>query len=271
MKKLLCLFLSLLLCGCAARTPPPATTAPEATPPAITTPVESITPETTVPETAIPETTEAETQPLHSALYIPGVTVEDIILYFNEVVLDAEYVTGDGNPSVVQKWTNPILYHISGTPTLEDLATLEDFNDCLNSIDGFPGIREADAEEAPSLRIHFCDYDTLVATLGQDYAGSDGGVTFWYIDNEIYDATICIRTDLDQHLRNSVILEELYNGLGPVQDTLLRPDSIIASEYSEPQALTEIDEVILKLLYHPDIRCGMDAAQCEEVIRQLYY
>ena len=96
-------------------------------------------------------------------------------------------------------------------------------------------------------------------------------MTFWYEDNAIYDATICYRTDLDQYLRNSVILEEIYNGLGPVQDTDLRSDSIIYSAFSEPQSLTEIDELILKLLYHPDILCGMNAEECEAVIRELYY
>jgi hypothetical protein len=30
-----------------------------------------------------------------------------------------------------------------------------------------------------------------------------------------------------------VILEEVYNGLGPVQDTALRPDSLIYSDFSE--------------------------------------
>ena len=77
--------------------------------------------------------------------------------------------------------------------------------------------------------------------------------------------------DLDQEVRNSVILEEIFNGLGPVQDTDLREDSIAYSGYSIPQELTEIDELILKLLYHPDIVCGMNAQECEAVIRQLYY
>jgi hypothetical protein len=76
---------------------------------------------------------------------------------------------------------------------------------------------------------------------------------------------------LDQYRRNSVILEEIYNGLGPIQDTSLRSDSIIYSEFSQPQALTNIDELILKLLYHPDIMPGMNAEQCETIIRQLYY
>ena len=72
-------------------------------------------------------------------------------------------------------------------------------------------------------------------------------------------------------MRNSVLQEEIYNGLGPIQDTLLRPDSLIYQNYAEPQAMTQVDELLLKLLYHPDIQWGMDAQACEAVIRNLYY
>jgi hypothetical protein len=107
--------------------------------------------------------------------------------------------------------------------------------------------------------------------MGKDYGDVDGAVTFWYdVNNVIFDEIICIRTDLAQEVRNSVIMEEIYNGLGPVQDTALREDSLIWQGYSIPQELTAVDELILKLLYHPDIQCGMDARQCEEVIRMLY-
>ena len=91
------------------------------------------------------------------------------------------------------------------------------------------------------------------------------------IDHEIHNAIICYRSDIDQQVRNSVILEEIYNGLGPIQDTDSRSDSIIYSGYSTPQNLTAIDELLLQLLYHPQLTCGMDRAQCEAVIRQLYY
>ena len=33
----------------------------------------------------------------------------------------------------------------------------------------------------------------------------------------------------------------------------------------------ESDQLLLMLLYHPQIQPGMDAAQCEQVIRSLYY
>ena len=68
-----------------------------------------------------------------------------------------------------------------------------------------------------------------------------------------------------------MIQEEIYNGMGPVQDTDLREDSMIYSGYSTPQELTEVDKLIMTLLYHPSIDFGMTSAECESVIRQLYY
>ncbi len=207
---------------------------------------------------------------LHSELYIDGVSVDDIITYFNEVCLDAEFTDG-GDPNFIQKWMSPIYYMIFGSPTEEDMAKLEAFVAWLNGIEGFPGMYEIDHASDVNCEIYFCDHDTMIDQLGTNFYDMDAGVTFWYDYDVIHYAVICYRTDLHQTLRNSVILEEIYNGLGPVQDTNLRPDSIIYSEYSEIQELSEIDEVIIKLLYHPDIQCGMDATACETVIRRLYY
>ena len=208
----------------------------------------------------------------HSSLYIPGVSVENVISYYNEVVLDAEFSSGSGNASLVQKWVSPIYYIVNGSPTQADLDVLYDYVQWLNSIPGFPGMVETKADAQADLRINFCTYSQMINILGNNFYGCDGGVTFWYNgQNQIYQENICIRNDISQTVRNSVILEEIYNGLGPVQDTWLRTDSIIYAGYSEPQSLTEIDELLLKLLYDPQIKCGMNAAQCETVIRKLYY
>lgn len=274
MKKLLAATLSLLLAVCLTAchqqpallpTTIPKTNAPPSSIPKATAPSTTIL-ETTVPESAPPATTVPE----HSSLYIPGVSVEDVILYFNEVCLDRE-IGHSGDPSVIQKWTEPIHYGITGDCTEEDLATLSAFTAWLNTVDGFPGIHETDDPGQINLRIYFCDQQNMLAIMGESFTDMDGAVTFWYLDNEIYDATICYRTDLKQQLRNSVILEEIYNGLGPIQDTVLREDSVIWQEFSSPQTLTAIDELLLRLLYHPSMRCGMNAQQCEAVIRQLYY
>lgn len=264
MKKWFCLTaltLVLLLAGCSPASAP--------------SPTETAVPETTVPETTVPPTTaQPETLPPPPASVVPespeaAPDVEDVILYFNEVCLDAEFINS-GNPNFLQKWEEPILYQIHGSPTEEDLTVLTDFAQWLNTIPGFPGIREANNRESANLQIHFCSPEEMVKQMGSQFSCMDGAVTFWYDNNVIFDAIICIRNDIGQTLRNSVILEEIYNGLGPVQDTDLRPDSIIYAGYSEPQSLTEVDKLLLKLLYHPDMRCGMNAAECEEVIRTLY-
>lgn len=266
MRKVTILILCLFLIGCARS---------EAAPTQIPAMAETVPVFTEIPTEAPTEAptetpTEPPTAPPHSELYIPGVEVADVITCFNEVCLSAEFVNG-GDPSYLQRWNAPITYQVLGEPTAEDLAKIEEFSGWLNTLFGFPGIYEAGENEYANLRIHFCDQQTMINLMGDNFSSMDGGVTFWYDNDVIYDAIICIRTDLNQHLRNSVILEEIYNGLGPIQDTDLRPDSIIYSVFSEPQELTEIDQLILKLLYHPEMKCGMDAAACEAVIRTLYY
>jgi len=206
----------------------------------------------------------------HSKLYIPGVSVEDVILYFNEVGFGAEIINS-GDPYKLQKWNEPIYYFINGDCTEEDSATLLRFNNWLNTIEGFPGIYETKDFAKTNLNIYFCDKVTMLAIMGPEVNNFDGAVTFWYTDDIINRAVICYRTDLDQYLRNSVIIEEIYNGLGLIQDTSIREDSIIYSEFSMPQELTKIDELLLKILYSEEIKTGMNADECEEVIRQLYY
>lgn len=294
----LCLII-LLLAGCAVSPPPKTTTAPPSTsttttqtvPPdetteAATTHTEEVTeasteaPTTAVtePPTEIPteEPKEATTEPVvtepeHSSLYLPDVSADDMVMYFNEVCLDAEFTDG-GNASLLQRWEEPICYTIYGNTTYADLQLIADLSQWLNTIEGFPGMYEASDPWQANMEFFFCSEDELLDRMGSQYVGTDGAFTFWYDDeNRIYDCIICIRTDLDQHLRNSVILEEIYGALGPAQDTWLRLESVIYAGFSQPQALHPIDEVILRLLYHPDLACGMDAEDCEPIIRSLYY
>ena len=201
----------------------------------------------------------------HSDLYIEGVSVEDVITYFNEVCLDAEY-GASASSSLVQKWTEPIYYYYQGNYTQQDIVVLERFVAELNSLEGFPGIHESDNWGEANLDIYFCDPDEFPYYVGDWAYGQnlDGAVSFWYDNNEIYYATICYSDEMRQYTRNSVILEEIYNGLGPIQDTVLREDSIIYQYFTEPQDLTDVDWLILKLLYHEDMKCGYTEASARK-------
>ena len=226
--------------------------------------------ETNPTQTTAPATEEPQ-KPTHSPYYISGVDTDTMLRYFSEVALDAEFINS-GNATLVQKWNDSVRYLLIGAPTEEDRAAVAAMASSMNGISGFPGMYEVSDPGSANLEIHFVSEDEMINILGDNFYGCDGGVTIWWNgDQQIYKATICIRTDLDQYVRNSVIMEEIYNGLGPIQDTNLRSDSLIWSGYSTPQGMTQVDMLIMKLLYHPNIRCGMNAQQCEKVIRELYY
>ena len=61
------------------------------------------------------------------------------------------------------------------------------------------------------------------------------------------------------------------NAIGFSNDTVLRQDSVIYEKYTENYALSEMDLILLKLLYHPLIKPDMTKDQCFDVIKKLYY
>ncbi len=209
--------------------------------------------------------------PKHSEYYIEGVSADTVIAWFAEVCLDTEF--GDkSSASVVQKWAEPIYYTIYNRPTARDMEVLNRFVGELNCIEGFPGIYPAAHDWQSNMEMFFVDEEEFVEVLGSDFIGSWGGVRFWYNGfDEIYTCTIGQRSDIPQYYRDSIILEEIYNGLGPVQDTEMRFDSIIYQHSNENFTMTREDVLILKLLYHPDMKCGYNYEQCAAVIRELYY
>ena len=232
----------------------------------------------TVPteETAAVEPTQntVPTQPLHSEIYLPGYSAEQITEYFAEVVLDVEYSDGTGDISLVQKWLWPVYYQIYGSPTEADLEVLKALCLQLNSIPGFPGIYPAEDASQENFSISFLEQAAFDDSFSDVINGEDafGAVQFWYYTdtNEIHTARIGCRTDIGQSPRDSVLVEEIINALG-ITDTELRPDSITYQYSDDNTALSDVDLVILKLLYSNAIQCGMDYDSCAAMIRELYY
>lgn len=217
---------------------------------------------------------EQQEKPEHSELYMEKYAVEDVIKYFNEIVLNTEYSTGTGDSTLVQRWDIPISYRIVGECTLEDQQVLDGIFAELNSVYGFPGVSKAQEYEEPNLYIYFEGreelHDRFLDFVQGEYV--DGVTRYWYYEdtNNIYTGTIGYWKDMTEQVRKSVLLEEVINCLG-LGDTVLREDSIVYQYGSEITTLSDMDWLILKLLYNPRIRCGMGVVECEEIIRELYY
>ena len=255
----------LFLCACTAR-PPIQNSEPT------TVPTEESSAPTTEPTE--PEPSTEPTQPPHSALYLPQYSQQQMLEYFNEVVLDVEYSDGTGDATLVQKWLIPIYYSYYGSPTEEDKAVLEALFARLNAIPGFPGIYPAESAYQENLSLSFLDENVFYSSFSAVVHGEDawGATQFWYWTdtNDIYTARIGYRTDIDQAARNSILIEEIINTLG-ITDTVLRQDSIVYQYSNDNLELSDVDWVILKILYDPALRCGMGAEDCAEIVRRLYY
>lgn len=228
----------------------------------------------TLTETAQTETEEPLVQTTEQEkLFLPDVSLEQITEYFEEVVLQTEYSEGDGNSSLVQKWEMPIHYRIHGEPSEEDLAILEDLFAQLNAIHGFPGIIPAAEEEVENLSIYFAEPKEFNEIFSEFLQGEDaiGAARYWYYTdtNDMYEAKVGYRMDMDQSIRNSVLPEEIVNMLG-ITDTVKREDSVVYQYSNFNTELTDVDWMILKLLYHPEMPCGADAELCRERLAELY-
>lgn len=245
MKRLLCLLfaISLLLTGCA----------------------QSST-DTQSNQSSKPDTPNTEDDN-HSVYYADRVNVNTMAFYFNDVCFGNEY--GDAK-QIITKWQDPIMFYVDGVATIPDYEVLNSFIDFLNNIDGFPGIMQIHDRSQANLVLNFCG----LAEFNQHSLeqNANGFATFNYTTatGVITDGQIYIRTDIDQTTRSSVILEEVYQILGPTKDTLLRNDSIIY-QHGDVSELSKEDKSIISLLYNSRITAGMTPMQSEEIIREIYY
>ena len=215
--------------------------------------------------------TTAEKQ--HSPLYLPGYSVDDIIRYFDEVALTSEYSTGEDTKSLL-RWESEIRYCLHGSYTQEDADWIAHIFKQLNTLEGFPGARRVQIETLANMNLYFCDraefHDRMYDSVPDDNA--DGATTYYYNGaNHITDATICYWEDMSRSVRKSVMTEEIINSIGFSNDTTERENSVVYQYGSWTNEPDEVDWLLLRLIYAPEMRAGMRRAEAEKVIRKLYY
>ena len=195
-----------------------------------------------------------------------GYTAQQVKDHFITCALGAEY--GDSTP-VVKKWTEPLYYAYAGTPMEGDVEYLESFMAALNGIEGFPGIYPA-GEHTPNLTIHFVD-DEAAMEAATGHTNLNGYASIWWYNGsyQIYQGDVYYLGTTPDYERKSVLIEELYQVMGILNDTYSYPESLIYQYYTEADWPCALDWAIMQLLYHPDIRSGMSEDQCVEVIDKL--
>lgn len=241
MKKLIIIsiafFLALALCSCITIQAPISTASPV---------ISAQTPSSSLP---------VQSRPVAAS---PGKAIDDneALSYFSDVALKSEY-GGDDFTGIVRRWEEPIRVAVHSGYTDEDYRTLENHVHDLSQIKGFPPI--SIVQEDGNYNFYFVPLDQMAKVVPGYVEGNWGFVSLtWDEQGRIDGGTIGIATDVtNQVQRNHLILEEMTQGLGLLNDSPKYMDSIYQGAWTEVQSLTDLDWLLVKMLYSSAIHAGM--------------
>lgn len=208
---------------------------------------------------------------------------ERLIRYFNEVALQSEY---NDNPQRIIKWRKPmILYvHKDGVYKSQMQMIHQTIND-INGLatDGFKIVLSEDISECNAF-LYLCNKEK-VAELNPDFYQSfeDGivdddfsglaYVEFNWSNYNINKVLIYIDSEDPIDVQKSTILEEITQSIGLPNDPKTYSNSIFYEDKSEEDVIinrfSEMDSDIVRLLYHPKMKPGLNFKQVEKVIKRI--
>lgn len=208
-----------------------------------------------------------ETEPAEPRIVHDVASPGEILDYFNEVAIGSEY--GE-SADVLCKWTKKIKYAVDGSATEDDLALIADLCDRLNEIEGFPGIRKTSNADKADFVISFVSKETLKNMFDAAESGCAGMAEYSWdsATGEIISARAAIDEAIEDE-RASTICEEFLQALGPACDSYKYVDSVFYESTSFVPNPSELDWVVMEILYSPALDAGMTRNQALSAAAEL--
>jgi len=196
----------------------------------------------------------------------PGGYTADEIDYLQEIAFGFEYGTAS---EVIRKWAENPRIQLFGVPTVEDMAVLEGVVGELNGL--MEEVQVELVESDPTVEVHFApvsDFPSILPSyvpgnLGYFYVSFDG---FGNINRSV---VLLASEGVDQEGRSHLIREEITQILGLSKDSGTYPNSIFYSTWTTTQHFDPIDEVLVEMLYRPQLLPGMAYRPAVDVLRTL--
>ena len=187
---------------------------------------------------------------------------------FRQCAFHSEY--GPVKEQSLTRWEDEIRIWAGGSPTREDLQTLDAFlADLSGSVSGLPAIRRVRQDQDANIRVWFIPGYMLKHYIEGYVEGNWGFFHYEHPQGKIVSARIGIASDLtEQAERNHLILEELVGALGLPGDHVLYADSILYDGPSETQTLSDADWRMLNMLYSPDVSAGMSWPEAQQALHR---
>lgn len=200
---------------------------------------------------------------------------ENAIDYFTEVALGFEY--GDLS-QITRKWEEPMKLFIGGDRSDDDMiAEVNKVVDAINamSTDGFQ--IEIVSDTLASNAYIFLGSRWTFKQMFPDAAGDlIYNLAYFnaYFEGDVIErARIFVDTEYTTREEiNSLIWEEIAQSIGLGRDSPKYPTSVFYetdTEIGNAAAFSPIDEEIVRLLYHPRVSTGLNAAQVRTLLSEI--
>ena len=178
----------------------------------------------------------------------------------------AEY---NSDRSTLCRWENEIKVYAGGSPTSDDVRELDAFLMELSfRVPLLPVVTRVSAEQEANVTIYYVPLNSMAAHVNSYVEGNWGYFSYSnYASGEMAAGRIALANDVtNQRQRNHLMREELVGVLGLSNDHTLYADSIVYQPWTEVQELSEIDWLMLNMVYSPHVDSGMSYKEVYAVL-----
>ena len=206
--------------------------------------------------------------------------------YFRELALgcdpDSMELTGVRcNRDYITKWRGPIRVGVAGQPSSSDLSGIDEVIDQLRVL-----IRPVDIyrdDSAPNLIIYLIPGDQFGRIRSEFPSGRGGSIAFPDSSGHLVAADVVVDSTQNERTRRSLILQQLTHALGLSSASWAYRDSVFYQGHwleetrdsegrlmpargpSQMLEFADIDKAVIRLLYDPRIKPGMDDEDLQRI------
>jgi len=197
---------------------------------------------------------------------------QELIDGFMKTVFGLEYRSWNWQPYLVKKFTKPVVVHIRNLSQRDRKQDAAAFLHYLNGKIHGLSIAVTNRAEQSNFTLYIVDRAQYKDVVKQEIYGDPAAnapgrclVRVLSDSNGIARSTAVIVADEGEFLFQRCLVEEVLQGLGPMNDNPSLQHSVF-NDRSRHSGFTVFDRYILNMLYHQRIRPGMSKRQARDVL-----
>ena len=175
---------------------------------------------------------------------------------------------GTNTPNPLNRWETTIKICVTGSPSADDLQQLNAFiMEVATHCPNMPNIRIVYDERDANVTLYYGPLSTLSQHVDFYHEGNWGAFSYNYTDHRITKGKVGIATDVNTKAsKRHLLREELVGVFGLCNDHYDYSDSILYQNWTTVPQLSEVDWLMLNMLYDRDLSCGMSASTAYSIL-----